>query len=167
MRGRVGPILLLAVVCGVAGACEGPRPDENLARVEIAGERFSLEIVADEASRNRGLSGRTEIAADGGMLFVFPESRVRSFWMADCLVDIDIIFLDGQGRVTATHQMKAEPPRRSTETQRAYERRLPGYSSIYPARFAIELKAGTIDRLGIGVDGKIELDLARLKAMAQ
>ncbi len=167
MRRRVGPLLLLAVVCCAAGACERSRPDASSATVEISGERFTLEIVADVVSRTRGLSGRTDIPADGGMLFVFPESRVRSFWMADCLVDIDIIFLDSQGRVTAMHRMKTEPPRRSDETPRAYERRLPRYSSVSVAQFAIELRAGTMDRLDIGIDRKLELDLPRLKAMAQ
>jgi uncharacterized membrane protein (UPF0127 family) len=167
MRRRVGLLLLLASACSAAGACGHSQPDANSATVEISGERFTLEIVADDVSRTRGLMGRTDIPADGGMLFVFPRSRSRSFWMADCLVDMDVIFLDAQGRVTATHRMKVEPPRRSDETPRAYERRLPGYSSGYPAQFAIELRAGTIERLDIGIDRKIELDLPRLKAMVQ
>ena len=137
------------------------------ATVEIAGERFTLEIAADDPSRSHGLKGRPDIPADGGMLFVFPRVQRQSFWMEDCLVDIDVMFLDAQGRVTATHTMKVEPPRRSSETLDAYRRRLRGYSSVYPAQFAIELKAGTIDRLDIEIDRKIELDLPRLKAMAR
>ncbi len=101
------------------------------------------------------------------MLFIFPKPRVQSFWMKDCLIDIDIIYLDPQGRVTATHRMKAEPPRRENETVQAYERRLPGYTSVYPALFAIELEAGTLEQLNIGVDTKIPLDLARLKRLAR
>jgi uncharacterized membrane protein (UPF0127 family) len=159
---------MLIAVCFAASACDsglGP----NQVRVEIGGERFVLDIAADEASRNYGLKGLTEIPADGGMLFVFPQERieVQSFWMEDCLVDMDIIFLDPQGRVTATHTMKVEPPRREGETRLAYQYRLRPYPSILPAQFAIELKAGTVRRLGVGVDQKIELDLPRLKAMAQ
>jgi uncharacterized membrane protein (UPF0127 family) len=37
---------------------------------------------------------------------------------------------------------------------------------VYATQFAIELRAGSIERLGVNVDDKIELDLARLKAMA-
>jgi uncharacterized membrane protein (UPF0127 family) len=87
--------------------------------------------------------------------------------MEDCLVDMDIIFLDPQGRVTAAHEMKVEPPRRSNETQPAYQRRLRGYRSVYPAQFASERRAGAIARLDIGIERKIGLDLPRLKAMAQ
>jgi uncharacterized membrane protein (UPF0127 family) len=109
---------------------------------------------------------RTEVPADGGMLFVFPESEVRSFWMGNCLVDIDVIFLDPRGRVTAVHRMKAQPPRRADESEADYDRRMPRYWSAYPAQFAIELKAGTLDRLGVKVEDRIDLDLDRLKRLA-
>jgi uncharacterized membrane protein (UPF0127 family) len=81
-------------------------------------------------------------------------------------VDIDIIFLDTRGRVTALHRMKAEPPRSPQESDEAYRSRLPMYSSGLPAQFAIELPAGSLDRLKLAVEDRIELDLDRLKGMA-
>ena len=158
--------MLLAICCATS-ACNDSQSDPNSATVVISGERFTLELATDDVSRAQGLKGRLEIPADGGMLFVFPRPAQQSFWMEDCLVDMDIIFLDAQGRVTAAHEMKVAPPRRSDETRRAYQRRLRGYRSVYPAQFAIEVEAGTIERLDIGIERKIELDLPRLKAMAQ
>ena len=76
------------------------------------------------------------------------------------------MFLDPNGRVTATHTMKTEDPRRENESELAYSARLADYPSVYATQFAIELRAGSIERLGVNVDDKIELDLARLKAMA-
>ena len=159
-------IMLGALVCAVIARCDGVRRDDGRVRLDIGGERFSLEVAADDAARAQGLQGRSEIASDGGMLFVFPSAQVQSFWMVDCLVDIDIIFLDGQGRVTALHRMKAEPPQRAGEPREAYERRLRRYSSVYPAQFAVELRAGTLDRLGLKVDSKVPLDTTALKARA-
>lgn len=101
------------------------------------------------------------------MLFVFPRPGQQRFWMAYCLVDIDLIFLDAHGRVTAAHRMKVEPARREDESEIAYQTRLRGYPSVYPAQFAIELASGSIDRLGIRVEQKIELDVERLKALAR
>lgn len=40
--------------------------------VELGSERFTLEVVDDEASRNRGLMGREQLGANEGMLFDFP-----------------------------------------------------------------------------------------------
>ena len=97
----------------------------------------------------------------------FPpvQAHVRSFWMGYCEVDIDLIFLDSQGRVTATHRMKAEPPRGDNESEAAYRARLPSYASAYPSQFAIELRAGSLAQVNLRVEDKIPLDLRRLKRM--
>ncbi len=153
--------LLLLLLCG----CENLRREPESVWITLDGHEFNLDLALDTASRTLGLKGVTEIPESGGMLFVFPESALRSFWMEACLVDIDIIFVDGQGRVTATHRMKAEAPRRSDETQAQYEGRLRHYSSVYPAQFAIELRAGWLDKLDIRVESKLELDLPSLKAL--
>jgi len=101
------------------------------------------------------------------MIFIFTNSQIRSFWMADCLVDMDVMFLDPRGRVTALHTMTVEPPIRAQEPRSTYERRLPRYTSSYPAQFAIEFRAGTLQRLGLEVNSKVPLDLTRLKAVAR
>ena len=111
--------------------------------------------------------GVTSIDPAGGMLFVFPKSEVRSFWMKNCVIDMDIVFVDGQGRVTAIHTMVVEPPQLADESDLAYQRRLTPYSSRYPSQFAIELRAGTAERLGIGFDDRIDLDVERLRALAE
>lgn len=137
--------------------------------VRIKGEEFELKLAIDDASRERGLKHETSIPDQGGMLFIFPDGKVgmQSFWMHECVVDMDLMFLDRRGVVTATHRMKVEPARREGESETEYQQRLRKYSSGYPAQFAIELKSGTLDRLNIRVDDRIELDLPRLKGMAR
>lgn len=159
--------LLTAWGCNRAPATTAGKP--NIEQVVIGGETFALEVSADSQSRQHGLMERTEIPDHGGMLFVFPDNEVvvQNFWMGNCPIDMDILFLDPRGVVTAAHRMKAEPPRSPNESEAEYDRRMPRYSSGYPAQFAIELKAGTIERLRIRVDDRIRLDLDRLKAMAR
>jgi len=135
--------------------------------VEIGGESFVMELAADELSRVAGMSYRDRFPDGAGMLFVFPEPQILQFWMYECRIDIDVIFLDAHGTVTAAHRMPAEPPRGEDESQEEYEARLPLYSSRYPAQFAIELPAGSIDRLSVQVDQRIDLPLDRLKQMAE
>ncbi|MEE8458502.1 MAG: DUF192 domain-containing protein, partial [Phycisphaerales bacterium] len=146
---------------------ESLRSDPEAVTVEIANERFTMAVANDDAARIQGLKGVTEISPKGGMIFLFPNNQIRSFWMADCLVDMDVMFLDPQGRVTALHTMRVEPPIRADELRAAYERRLPRYSSSYPAQFAMEFRAGTLQRLGLEVNSKVALDLTRLKAVAR
>jgi len=128
---------------------------------------FELELATTGAQIERGLMGRKEIDEHGGMLFVYTYSAERRFWMKNCLVDIDIIFLDSRGRVTATHEMKAQPLRQPGERMWEYEYRLKRYPSNRPAQFAIELKAGTVERLGVEVGDTIKLDRAKLVKIAR
>lgn len=148
--------------------------EDKFADVKIKSERFKLEVAADNAVRTKGLGGRTEIAADGGMLFAFPPPyRVLEFVMRDCPINIDIIYTDGVGRVLATHTMLAEAPRGPGEGQpgtfdnASYELRLKRYSSRFPATFAIELKEGTITRLGVKEGDVIEFDHKGVKKRAR
>jgi uncharacterized membrane protein (UPF0127 family) len=41
-----------------------------------------------------GLSGRTTLPSESGMLFIFPSAGVQGFWMKDMLFPIDMIWLD-------------------------------------------------------------------------
>jgi len=157
--------LLLALLLLLAAAPPTTQPAKE--RVTIAGETFRLELAVRKKTRTRGLGGRKKLDDHGGMLFVFREDERRSFWMKDCLIDIDILFLDNRGRITATHKMKKEPLRREGESVFAYERRLKLYPSIRPARFAIELEPGSIDRLKTKPGQTISLDLPRLRKMAR
>lgn len=168
-------LLVLAACAAMPAGCNdghasAPPPNKpKTEKVVIGGETFELELAVDTESRQRGLMHRDHIDEHGGMLFVFPDREVRvlNFWMGHCLVDMDLIFLDRRGIVTAVHRMKAQEPQRPDESDAAYEQRIKHYSSGYPAQFAIEVKAGTLDRLKVRVDDRIPLDFARLKAMAR
>ena len=130
--------------------------------VSIAGQTFHLELALTTKQRMQGLSDRDHIPADGGMLFVFPDHQVREqrFVMRQCLVPIDIIFLDPNARVVATHQMTVEPYDTPDD-------KLKRYSSRYPAQFAIELAGGTLDQLSVKSGDQIALPTDKLKARAQ
>jgi uncharacterized membrane protein (UPF0127 family) len=162
------------LLAGIAIAGEQPatapatQPDNKpTEQIEIAGERFKLEVSADDQSREKGLSGRNEIAADGGMVFIFPDTAMRSFWMPECVIDIDIVFLDENGLIVSAYEMKAERPQRRFESRAEYEARLKRYSSRKPAQFAIELKAGSIKRLKLKPGQKLDIEIQRLKSLAQ
>lgn len=151
--------LLSAYLILSACGCDNG-PDET---VLVSGETFTLEVVSTEAAIQRGMGGRESLARDDGMLFVFPESRSRRFWMKNCLIPLDIMFLDARGRITAIHQMPEEPLQTETETMSEYEDRLPGYRSLLGAQYAIELQYGRISELGLKTGQKIELPFDCLK----
>lgn len=148
--------------CVAAPGCSNVAAPEGYERVELGGRVFTLELVADEVTRTKGLGGRTSIPEDGGMLFSFPDSAVRQFVMRDCLVPIDIIFLDADGLIVAMHHMPLDEPRREGESAMDYERRLKRYSSRFNARYAIEIRGGLLEELDLQTGQQIKLDTKRL-----
>lgn len=159
---------LLAVLCCLGSCGEG---ENDTMAVELRGRTFLLELALDHPTRQQGMMYREEIAADGGMLFVFPDAGpyARSFWMGHCETEIDIIFLDAGQRITAMHHMKPARKKRDDETEAAYERSLPHYSSRFPAQFAIELAGGTLKTFEppLEVGERILFDAASLKERAK
>ena len=164
---RAGLPLAFLLIVAAAEPVIQPATQPAKEQLTIAGETFRLDLAADTKTRLRGLGGRKKLDDHGGMLFVFRDTQRRAFWMKDCLFDMDIVFLDDRGRITAGHKMKKEALRGEDESVYAYEQRLKLYPSIRPARFAIELEAGSINRLKLKTGQTIVLDLPRLKKLAR
>jgi uncharacterized membrane protein (UPF0127 family) len=155
--------------------------------LKLGGKTFKLEKAMDDQHRFGGLSGRKEIAEDGGMIFIFKNPQPLNFVMRDCPIPIDIIYVDATGRITAMHHMVPEPPR-SAEEQPIPNERLPNWAwsnpkyearlKQYPSRFAgviaIELRANTLNINGSNPEGiklsvgdKLDLDVAKLRQEAK
>jgi len=49
----------------------------------VGGQSIQVELAATPAARQRGLMGRTHLAPDTGMLFVFDAPGRHCFWMRD------------------------------------------------------------------------------------
>jgi hypothetical protein len=135
--------------------------------VEIGGEPFELELALDAESRTQGLSGRSSIAPNGGMLFVSTAARPQAMVMRDCAIPIDVAFLDMAGKVVAIHEMRPELPRTPSESASEYESRLRVYPSGAPAGFAIETVGGRLDQVGLGVGDAVIFDIAAALDLAR
>ncbi|MSR70105.1 MAG: DUF192 domain-containing protein [Phycisphaerales bacterium] len=131
-------------------------------QVTLQGKVFQFEVAANVADIARGLSNRAEIAANTGMIFIFPAGNERSFWMVDCLVDMDIAYLAADGTVLSVYSMKKEAPRGEREPVADYEARLKRYLSGPGAQFAIETPAGTNEALKIKTGVKIAINRKKL-----
>jgi len=181
MRGHSGtPTWARGAVCALVAAGIGlgcptrdaPEAGEaalapDTARVVVAGSVLEVEVAADPVSRRRGLSGRTSIPRDGGMLFVMPQPAPMTMVMRDCPVPIDVAFIDAMGRVVAIHEMVPEPPRGEGETPFGYELRLPGYPSGAPVQFALETAGGRLAALGLAVGDRVHFPARELVERAK
>jgi hypothetical protein len=129
--------LALAGAAWCLGGC-GSKPSRTQPTVTINGRAWRVEVAASEQDRYRGLGGRRDLAADAGMLFMFPRADVLQFCMRDCEFPIDVAFIDSDLRVVYVTTMEVEPDR----VGRAV------YSSQSPARYALEVSAGSLRAAG-------------------
>ena len=128
-------------------ASQASSPATGTVRIASGGESVEVEVeVADDTDEmTRGLMGRTALAEDAGMLFVYPNERELSFWMRDTLIPLSIAFMDGEGRIVDIQDMMAlddEPPH---------------YTSAEPARYALEVNEGFFDERGVEVGDRAKL----------
>ena len=83
--------------------------------ITLAGEQFTVELALTDPARARGLMFRKELPAHTGMLFVFDRPAPRSFYMKNCLIDLDIIFIAADGSIARIYTMKTPVPRPTFE----------------------------------------------------
>ena len=76
----------------------------------IRGVCFDSEIAVTAAERAQGLMYRDALPRDRGMLFVFPEEGVHSFWMKNTRIELDIVFI-GADRSVVSIARRAKPCR--------------------------------------------------------
>jgi len=134
---------------------------------ELGGETFTLELALDDRSRARGLMYRKSMPADRGMLFAFTDIEPRRFWMNNCLIDLDIVFIDGGGRIVSMGTMLAPPEGTSIATINAPGSPYTFSTGSKRAQYVIELSAGATDKLGLEVGDKLDLPYDRLKRWAR
>lgn len=130
------PLLTAVLACP---ACVAATTASGTPTVTLEGHRFTVEIAATPPEQEHGLMDRTSMAADHGMLFVFPDSQPRTFWMKNTLIPLDMLFIDADRHVVAI-QAEAQPCKADPCTI---------YPSEAPARYVLELNAGTAAKLGV------------------
>jgi uncharacterized protein len=138
--------ILLVFSANAALACPLRLPTTT---VEVNGARLEVEIAATVEARACGLSRRTMLAPDRGMLFVTPVPRMISFWMQDTTLPLAIAFVDDDGRILSIQQMTP------VQTE---ERYLPPE----PVRFAIEVNQGWFEHHGVEVGDVFDIRLPRV-----
>lgn len=120
-------------------------------RVTLKGQTFVVELAEDDASRAMGLMYRKEMDDDKGMLFIFPDSKPRAFWMKNTLIPLDILYFDQNHRLVSISENT--PPCKNTTT------RCPNYPSAGPAKYVLEINAGLSSDFGFKKGDELMIQL--------
>lgn len=119
--------------------------------VKVGSRQFTVEVAKTESDRKTGLSGRTSLDKNSGMLFVFATTDVRPrFWMKDMKFPIDIIWIDNNKIV----QISENIPILIKELP---DDKISFYVPRQPVDYVLEVTAGTAKNEGIKVGDSVEL----------
>ncbi len=110
--------------------------------IRVGGTPVTVEIADDPDLRSRGLMNRDSLPEDHGMLFVYPEEQILSFWMRNTRIPLDIGFIDGNGFILEIQQM--EPHDDAT------------HASKQPAMYALEMRKGWFEDHGVEPGDRVE-----------
>ncbi|MBS9462955.1 DUF192 domain-containing protein [Flagellimonas sp. 389] len=99
---------------------------------------LDIEIAESEYETQTGLMYRESMEDHQGMLFIFPDVAMHSFYMKNTEFPLDIIYIDEDLKI-ASFQKNAQP---FNET---------GLSSQVPVKYVLEINAGLSDTWGLEV----------------
>lgn len=103
---------------------------------------LDIEIAESEYETETGLMYRESMEDNQGMLFIFPDVAMHSFYMKNTQIALDIIYIDESLKI-ASFQKDAQP---YNET---------GLSSKVPVKYVLEINAGLSERFGLDIGDAI------------
>lgn len=106
------------------------------ATIVVGGESLNVAIADTADKRSQGLMFVTDMGDVDGMLFVFHDAEVRSFWMRNTRLALDIVYFDADGHPIGAHLMLPCPDTADD---------CPSYLSDGSATYALETAAGVFD----------------------
>jgi len=118
------------------GVLDFVRPDSSIVT------RIAIEIAESAEAQATGLMYRRTLPERGGMIFVDAAPSMRSFWMKNTALSLDIIFVDSLGQIV--NIVKKTTPYSEVQVL-----------STEPAQYVVEVRAGFTDKYHITEEDQI------------
>jgi uncharacterized membrane protein (UPF0127 family) len=140
--------LLLALA---AAGCTQPQiPDDfNTRELTLPGGRvIKVETMITSPDLRRGMTFRTSLPPDHGMLFVHPTIGNYRYWMYQVMIPLDIIWLDNDRKIVEM-VVNAQPCK--TEPGKC-----PQWASARPAHYVLELAGGMAKKYNLSIGQQLD-----------
>jgi len=99
----------------------------------VGPEELESEVAMTPIQQATGMMFRTNMPENTAMLFIRPAPEQASFWMTNCPLPLAAAYIDPEGVILETHELKANDP-------------TPVQSSAYNVQFVLEVNSGWFQR---------------------
>ncbi len=153
----IGIIVVIAVVVGLIFGFNflfhnvpSPIGQHPKSSVVINKQTFYVTLAKSDAEKELGLSGKSSLPSNQGMLFLFTTPDYYAFWMKNMKFPIDIIYINGTKIVTIFSDV---PYPKSAQSD------LPIYKPSQPADKVLEINAGLAKKYKMKEGNSVQLHL--------
>jgi uncharacterized membrane protein (UPF0127 family) len=137
-------VTILFALMSVTSSC-GAEPKVVISTREGRETVYQVEVADTPAKRELGLQYRKELAADRGMIFLFPAPSVQSFWMKNTPLPLDMIFIGSDRKIVGI-------------VEQTVPFSLDSRSVGTPSQFVLEINGGLSKRLGISAGDSVRVE---------
>lgn len=155
---RLSIILYTIVFASVLISCKKETEPKTVKQVEIkfkhegnlqfldslggTKKEIQIEIADNDFERQTGLMYRKNMASDRGMLFIFDDNTIRSFYMKNTYIPLDLVFINSNNTIVSIAK-NAKPLNESS------------IRSEDNAQYVLEINAGLSDQWSLKKGDKV------------
>lgn len=99
-------LLLCFAASALAAQPTHPQPPLPTVTLRLGDATMIAEVADTPQRRTIGLMGRTTLADDHGMLFVFPAPQPLNFWMRHTSLPLSIAYINAAGVIREIHDLQ-------------------------------------------------------------
>ncbi len=110
--------------------------------IYINDKKLYVEIADTKEERQKGMMFRDKLEKNNGMLFIFENTGVVSFWMKNTFIPLSIAFIDTNYTIVHMTDM-------SSLSEDTF------YSSIFLIKYALEVNQGWFEKNNIKIGDKV------------
>lgn len=103
---------------------------------------FDIYVASTREQQMRGLMHVRDLPEFTGMIFIYRQAGIRSMWMKNTYIPLDMLFIRGDGTISSV----------AADT---VPLTLDSVAAIEPVNFVLELNAGVAAKLGIGTESRV------------
>jgi uncharacterized membrane protein (UPF0127 family) len=139
-------IPLIIAVAAIITLIMNQKTSDEILKIKTQAKTYDIYVQVADTTEERasGLMGEKSLGEFDGMLFIFDEELIPSFWMKNMKMPLDMVFIGADKKIK--HIVQSVPPCTTSENECVR------YDSPIPVKYVLELNAGFAEKYGVSIE---------------